>query len=168
MKEEEILEILKKTGCSDRVIKHIIAVKEVAVRIAKELKVPVDLDLVREGALFHDIGRSKTHGIEHAVVGAEIAKELGVDERVIRIIERHIGSGITRDEAISLGLPPKDYLPETVEEKIVAYADNLLNGDKEVSFEISLEQFKKTLGDDHPAIKRYIDLNNEINRWKRA
>ncbi|NOX20165.1 MAG: TIGR00295 family protein [Nitrospirae bacterium] len=167
MRVEELLDILKKAGCEEDVIKHILAVKDVAMRIASEVKIPVDKELILTGAMLHDIGRSRTHSIKHALEGVEIARGLGFDERVLRIIERHIGAGITKDEARALGLPPKDYLPETPEEKIVAYADNLLNGHKEVSFEESLERFKKVLGADHPAVKRYKDLHNEIQSWKK-
>ncbi len=166
-KEKELLGILRSEGCAENVINHILAVKNTAMRIASEVKVPLDLELLLTGALLHDIGRSKTHGIEHAVVGVEIAKRLGFPAEVLNIIERHIGAGISREEARELGLPEKDYIPQTAEEKLVAYADNLLNGDREVSFEESLERFKKVLGPEHPAIKRYIELHNEIESWKR-
>ncbi len=166
-KEKKLLDILRKAGCAENVINHILAVKNTAMRIASEVKVPVDRDLLLTGAMLHDIGRSKTHGIEHAIVGVEIARKLGVNDRVLNIIERHIGAGISREEAKKLGLPEKDYIPQTVEEKLVAYADNLLNGDREVSFEESLERFRKTLGSDHPAVKRYIELHQEIESWKK-
>jgi|Deesub1362A_J573_1020465.scaffolds.fasta_scaffold08601_2 uncharacterized protein len=165
MDDREFIDILKKSGCSQSVINHILAVKDVSLKIADKVNIPVDRDLIRTGAFLHDIGRCRTHGIEHAVVGAEIARGLGFDERVIKIIERHIGAGISRDEARELGLPEKDYLPQSPEEKIIAYADNLLNGDKVVSFEVSLEQFKMRLGNNHPAIGRYISLHNEIQSW---
>ena len=167
MTEEKIVELLKNAGCAEEVIKHILAVKDVAMKIASEVKVPVDRELVFLGAMLHDIGRSVTHSIKHALEGVRIASELGFDDRVLKIIERHIGAGISREEAKALGLPPKDYIPQSPEEKIVAYADNLLNGHKVVSFEESLERFKKVLGEEHPAIKRYIELHNEIESWKR-
>ena len=81
-----------------------------------------DLDLIRKGALLHDIGRSKTHGITHAIVGAEIARSYGYSQDVLNIIERHIGAGITESEAVKLGLPAKSYVPQTLEEKIVKSA----------------------------------------------
>ena len=93
-------------------------------------KTECDRELVEVGAILHDIGRSKTHTIDHAIVGAKILREEGVDERIVRIVERHIGAGITRAEATKLGLPPEDYLPKTIEEKIVCQADNLI-GNKE-------------------------------------
>lgn len=165
MDDREFIDILKKAGCSQKVIDHILAVKNLSLKIADRVKIPVDRELIRTGAFLHDIGRCRTHGIEHAVVGAEIARNLGFDGRVIKIIERHIGAGISRDEARELGLPEKDYIPQSPEEKIIAYADNLLNGDRVVSFEVSLEQFRQSLGNDHPAIKRYMALHREIQEW---
>lgn len=92
---------------------------------------------------------------------------MGMDERIIRIIERHIGAGISADEARAMGLPYKDYLPISPEEKIVAHADNLLIGSRITSFEESLHRFKILLGIDHPAIERFLKLQNEIEGWKR-
>lgn len=167
MEDKKEIEILKRAGCSDRVIEHILAVKRVALRIADESSIPVDRELVRMGALMHDIGRARTHGIEHAVVGAEMAREMGMDERIARIIERHIGAGITADEARALGLPDKDYVPQTPEEKIVAYADNLIKGNRETGFEEALEEFKSIPGIGKPAIERFIRLHEEIGKWKK-
>ncbi len=163
-KLKDLVKILKKVGCPENVIKHSIAVYNKALEIARKSKIPVDIELIQIGALLHDIGRSRTHGIDHGVVGAEIAKALGYDERVIRIIERHIGAGIPKEEAEKLGLPSKDYMPETIEEKIVAYADNLTLGNKYITFKEALEEFKRRLGNNHAAIKRFIKLHDEIMR----
>ncbi len=166
MTEPEIRALLGRIGCDEHVQEHILAVRALALEIADSLKVPVDRDLVEQGAIFHDIGRAKTHGINHAIVGAEMARQMGVSEEVVRIIERHIGAGITKQEAKELGLPVKDYIPETLEEKIVAYADNLLNGATVVSFEEALERFKKVLGPQHPAVDRFIRMHQEIEALK--
>ncbi|UCG79528.1 MAG: TIGR00295 family protein [Nitrospirota bacterium] len=152
-------------GCSDAVISHCIMVAEKALEIAGDISIPVDMELIKAGAVNHDIGRSKTSDIEHAVVGANIAREMGMDERVVRIIERHIGSGITKDEAEELGLPSKNYMPEAPEEMIVAYADNLARSDRTDSFERSLTMFKATLGEQHPAIERFIKMHEKILSW---
>ena len=121
---ERCIELLQENGCSDEVIKHCMAVRDVAVRIAK--KADADLKLVEAGALLHDIGRSQTHGILHAVEGVRIARRIGLPLSILYIIERHLGAGIAKEEAVKLGLPEKDYIPETLEEKIVAHADNLI------------------------------------------
>ena len=118
--------------------------------------------LVESGALLHDIGRSRSHEVGHAARGAEIARELGLPERVVHIIERHIGAGIPAEEAQQLGLPEGNYIPETLEEKIVAYADKLIAGRKEVGIEVTARDFSERLGEDHPSIQRLWDLDSEM------
>ncbi len=165
MEFEKVLSILKNL-CPENVVEHCLAVSEYAYELALAIKnkdYNVDVELVRLGGLLHDIGRSKTHGIEHGVVGAEILRELGFDEKIALIAERHIGAGITKEEAIELGLPPKDYLPVTLEEKIVAHADNLIFGAERVEIDEVIKKFEKRLGRNHPSIKRIILLNDEIN-----
>ncbi|MDH7517982.1 MAG: HDIG domain-containing protein [Candidatus Thermoplasmatota archaeon] len=135
---EECIELLKKNVCSERVVNHCKAVRDIAVKIAK--KADADVKLVEAGALLHDIGRSKTHGILHAVEGVKIAKKLDLPDKIINIIERHIGAGIPKEEAKKLGLPYKDYIPLTLEEKIVCHADNLTNDCKRQNIEKEVEK----------------------------
>ena len=121
-----------------------------------------DKDLIRKGALLHDIGRSKTHGIRHAIEGVEIARKYGYGEDVLNIIERHIGAGITESEAKDLGLPEKSYVPQTLEEKIVAHADNLISGSEEVDIDFVIEKWKRRIENPDDNIKRLIELDNEL------
>ena len=152
-------------GCAGDVVAHCIAVSSTAVSLAGRVKVSLDRELVRQGSLFHDIGRARTHGIGHAVAGVEIAKSLGFSEQLVLIIERHIGAGITADEAVRLGLPRKDYLPLTPEEKIVSYADNLISGVREMPFYEALDRFKTILGPDHEGVELFIKQHQEIQGW---
>lgn len=122
---ERCREFLMKAGCPAEVVRHIEAVTDLAIEIAE--CAGADVALVVAGAMLHDIGRSRTRGVDHAVEGADILRGMGLQEEIIRIVERHIGSGITAEEAIDLGLPPRNYIPETLEEKIVAHADNLIS-----------------------------------------
>jgi len=159
------LSFLSEFHCSKSVIAHCKAVSALAVKFARVCEsngLPVDVDLVEVGALLHDIGRSKTHDVTHAVVGVEIAKSLNLPESILSIIECHIGGGISADEAEKLGLPIKNYFPVTIEEKLVAYADKLIEGSNVVSIERTIEQVSRTLGDDHPAIDRIIRLHEEL------
>jgi uncharacterized protein (TIGR00295 family) len=107
------------------------AVEHLALKIAKRMNLDREtLDIISRGALLHDIGRSKDHGTRHAVAGAEILRKRGLDDRIVRIVERHIGAGIDPAEAEKLGLPSRNYMPETLAEKIVAHADNLITHDE--------------------------------------
>lgn len=159
------LNLLSECGCSEHVIAHCKAVSALAVKFAEACKkrgITVDVELVEVGALLHDIGRSKTHDVNHPVVGVEIAQSLNLPESILSIIERHIGGGITADEAKELGWPVKDYLPTTLEEKLVTYADKLIEGCKVVPIEQTVEKFSRELGENHPAIDRIIRLHEEL------
>ena len=155
------IELLKKENTPENVIEHSKAVCKKAMEIAANFE-NVDEDLIRKGALLHDIGRSKTHGITHAIEGVKIAKKYGYEEDVLNIIERHIGAGITEEEAVNLGLPKKSYLPETLEEKIVAHADNLVSGSEEVDIDFVIEKWKRRITDSEDNIERLLKLDEEL------
>ena len=155
------IELLRKENTPENVIEHCEAVYKKAMKIASNFD-EADKDLIRKGALLHDIGRSRTHGITHAIEGFEIARSYGYDEDVLKIIERHIGAGITESEAVKLGLPKKSYVPQTLEEKIVAHADNLVSGSEEVDLDYVIEKWKRRIKDSDDNIKRLIELDNEL------
>lgn len=160
---EEAIQLLTQAGCSKNVIKHCEAVAELALEIAKtcrEKGLKVDPKLVEVGALLHDIGRAKTHSVHHAVIGAEIARALSLPEPIIAIIKRHVGGGITSSEAKKLGWPKDIYAPKTLEEKIVAYSDKLIDGAQRVSIEKTMESFSKKLP--KAAVMRVQKLHEEM------
>ncbi len=161
------LEVLVSAGCSRDVVAHCLAVSQKAMAIAGQVSVPVDEELVRLGGLFHDIGRARSHDIHHALAGVKIGRELGFSEQLLSIIERHIGAGITATEAERLGLPKKDYLPVTPEEKIVSYADNLTKGSEPMLFEQAMERFREILGPGHEGIGFLVRQHEEIQGWMR-
>lgn len=162
---EMAFSLLSDFGCSKRIISHCKAVSTLAVKLARVCErkgLDVDVDLVKIGAILHDIGRSQTHDVNHAVVGAKIAKSLNLPESIVLIIERHIGGGISAKEAKKLGLPNKNYFPSSLEEKLVAYADKLIEASSVVPIEQTIEQFSSKLGENHPAIDRIIRLHEEL------
>ncbi|MEM2899615.1 MAG: HDIG domain-containing protein [Thermoplasmata archaeon] len=158
-KYEECIKLLKEEGCSENVIEHCKAVRTLALQIAKLAN--ADPVVVEAGALLHDIGRSKTHGIMHAIEGAKIAQRLGLDSRLVKIIERHIAAGISKEEAEKAGLPPKKYMPKTLEEKIVAHADNLIDSNKKVPVSITVSSLISK-GFQESA-KRVLKLHQELS-----
>ena len=160
-------QVLLHAGCSRAIVAHSLAVSRLAVSLAEQVTIPVDGDLVLQGGIIHDIGRAMTNGVDHAIQGAHIARKLGFSERLVNIIERHIGAGITASEAERLGLPKKDYIPQTPEEKLVSYADNLVRGEAETDFAAALERFRNLLGPDHEGIDMFIRQHKEIRSWMR-
>ncbi len=141
---ETAVRILHDCGCAQNVIEHCLAVSALSVRTAEKLSgsgvdvnvdANVDVELVRIGSVLHDIGRSRTHAIDHAVVGAKMAEYLGLDASIVQIIKCHIGGGISRTEAKELGLPNENYIPVTIEEKIVAHCDNIMRGTERISLD---------------------------------
>ena len=155
------IKLLRKENTPENVIEHSQAVYRKAMKIATNFD-NVDVDLIRKGALLHDIGRSKTHGITHAIEGVKIAEKYGYETDVLNIIERHIGAGITAEEAAYLGLPEKSYVPQTLEEKIVAHADNLVSGSEEVDIDFVIEKWNRRIELPEENIKRLMKLNYEL------
>ncbi len=157
--EQQCLELLKAQGTTDRVLKHVCTVTRLAVAIAR--RCGADVDMVRAGALLHDIGRSRTHGLQHGVVGEDIARSLLLPEPLVLIVRKHVGAGILPEEAAALGLPDRDYMPSTVEEKIVCHADNLVGDDRYLSSQASYRDFvRKGLED---AGRRMLDMHKELS-----
>ncbi len=160
---EQALQLLREHQCPTEVINHCKAVTKLALETATALRergLKIDFELVEIGALLHDIGRSKTHTVHHAVVGAEIAKSAGLPDSVISIIKRHVGGGITASEAKKLGWPEDVYVPITLEEKTVSYADKLIENSKRAPIEVTIEKLSKEIKPE--AAERVRKLYDEI------
>jgi uncharacterized protein (TIGR00295 family) len=127
---DECLEALVDVGVSQEVLDHVMLVEAIARSWAEAINDrhpgTVDIQLVTAGALLHDIGRVRTHGIEHVRVGVEMAEGMGLDPRVVEIIRRHVGGGLTKREAVEMGLPEWDMMPRTMEERVVCHADTVV------------------------------------------
>jgi uncharacterized protein len=163
--QEQALQLLRENHCSTQVIAHCKAVAKVAVETAQACQkkgLKVDVDLVEVGALLHDLGRSRTHSVNHAVVGAEIAKAKGLPEPVIAIIKRHVGGGITNAEAQKLGWPADNYVPMSLEEKIVSNADKLVETSDRIPIELTVNRLRQEKLD--AAAERVQKIHNEITK----
>jgi len=137
----ECIGILRKAGCRRRVIVHCCTVKAVADVMLSRIG-SADAELVVAGALLHDLGRAVDHSISHAHVGAMMAADLDLDPRLVEIIRRHTGAGLDATDVEELGLPPGDYMLRTVEEKIVAHADNLVSDNRVMSHRHSADRLR--------------------------
>ena len=140
---------------------HSRQVADLAVRLGQRLidkGEPVDLEFVEEAAMLHDIGMCRTdapgihcHGTEpyirHGILGRQMLDAIGLF-RHGRVCERHTGAGITAAEIIEQHLPidpPRDLLPESVEEKLVCYADKFFSKSRLDEPPKTLERVRKSL-----------------------
>ncbi len=110
LSEKNYEQQLREAGCSEKVITHCRAVRDVALEYAQRNTL-VAVNLVREGAMLHDIGRGASHTILHAQRGADLLRAQGISEEVARIVECHTGAGLTADECTILRLSPRDCMP---------------------------------------------------------
>ena len=99
----------------------------------------LDRQFLYEAAMLHDIGILYVDApgicclgtrpyICHGMLGAELLRNEGLPAHA-RVAERHTGTGLTKEEILrqSLPLPPRDFVPETIEEKIICYADKFFS-----------------------------------------
>jgi len=138
MNAAEIIDEYYKEGEAVRVIllNHSLKVRDRAVLCArKHPELGIDVEFVSNAAMLHDIGifRCNAPSIEcygtepyicHGIIGAELLRKRGL-EAYARVCERHTGAGLTLEEIErqDLPLPHRDFLPETIEEQLVCYAD---------------------------------------------
>ncbi|OIO23751.1 hypothetical protein AUJ65_02925 [Candidatus Micrarchaeota archaeon CG1_02_51_15] len=131
----------------DNILRHIEQVRRVAVFLAlrmRERGFSVDVALVEAGALLHDLDKHLTSGepSKHGEIGAEMLSELGCPE-VASIILKHC----------KLGHSP---LQDTLEEKLVRYADMRVKHDCVVSVSERFDYLKERYGKRDKEVMRLI------------
>lgn len=159
----DYLQIIDKLyGKEDSALKRILlvhsrAVAEKALKIADaHPELSIDRQFVEEAAMLHDIGVIRTDAagiacfgtepyIRHGIIGAEMLRREGL-ERHARVCERHTGAGLSLNEIVSqkLPLPHQDFLPETIEEQLICYADKFFSK-AHLEIEKNMEQAERSL-----------------------
>lgn len=123
--------------------RHSEDVASLALEIAKNHpELNLDQRFIYEAAMLHDIGIFLTdapgiacHGsepyIKHGFLGAELLRREGLPRHAF-VAERHTGSGLTESEiqARQIDLPAGIYTPQTLEEKLICYADKFYSKTK--------------------------------------
>ncbi len=141
----------------DLLLTHSEMVAGKALAVAEAARLDVDRNFVKEAAMLHDIGIFQCdapgiycHGhepyIRHGVIGAALMRQEGL-ESIARVCERHTGSGLTAKEIAETGLPlpHNDFLPETLEEKLICYADKFYSKSGNPREEKSLERVRRSM-----------------------
>lgn len=113
---------------------HSFCVANEALAINKDMKLGLDEKFLYEAAMLHDIGIIGTHApnifcfgdkpyLAHGIIGASLIK--GTEyEKYEDICKNHFGVGLNKEEVINLQLGTEAMEPKTIEEKLIAYADN--------------------------------------------
>ena len=150
---------------------HSLQVRDRALLIAdRHPELSIDLQFVSEAAMLHDIGIifcqapkifcfGEHHYIEHGYLGAELLRKEGYP-RHARVAERHTGSGITVEQIIreELPLPEQDFCPQTVEEKLICYADKFFSK-SHIDEEVDYEKVRRSIWRyGHDAILRFEEM----------
>lgn len=150
--KEQCLAMIEEYGVYENIRRHIFQVTRVAVFLGKRMKergIKIDLKLLEAGALLHDLdkhitiemGREDLHGDE----GMRILSERGMDE-VVPLVDKHRVSQVRR--------------LESMEEKILWYADMRVNHDKIVNIKERIKYLWE----------RYGNIRNEhgenIENWE--
>lgn len=121
-------------------VPHCLAVTDLALKISKnhpEFK--ANEEILEYGGMLHDIGIYFTEEpdfgcygrlpyLAHGYKGRELLEKLGLSE-VAPVCERHIGVGLTIEDIKknNLPIPIRDMTPQTIEEKIICYADKFFS-----------------------------------------
>lgn len=156
--------IIDKYYTEDDDLRHILlvhsrAVADMALPIAdRHPELNIDRQFVEEAAMLHDIGIFRCdapgiccHGTEpyicHGRIGAELLREEGYPQHA-RVCERHTGAGLTLEDIVTqqLPLPRQSFLPETIEEQLICYADKFFSKtrlDREKTFEQAIGSLMK-------------------------
>lgn len=157
----------------DLLLTHSEMVAKKAISVAEAARIAIDNDFIYNAAMLHDIGifRCNAPGIycygeepyiRHGVIGGELLRKEGL-EAYARVCERHTGSGLTAKEIAETGmpLPLRDFIPETLEEKLICYADKFYSKSGDPREEKSLERVRKSMAKFGPdSLARFDDLHS--------
>lgn len=177
MKPLEVISKYYKPGSKayNILMSHSRLVADKALKIAQDHKeFLADLNFIEEAALMHDIGICKTNSPEfycfgehpylcHGYLGSELLIDEGYADHAL-VCERHIGVGITTEEIIAnkLPLPLRDFVPVSVEEQMICFADKFFSKSGDVFREKTVDEVRKS-------VRRYGSKNvARFDEWYEA
>ncbi|MCK4525380.1 MAG: HDIG domain-containing protein [Candidatus Andersenbacteria bacterium] len=168
----QYFKLLKKHSATEEhyniVLNHSLLVlsKSVNIIARKKLYNKVDFDLIISGCLLHDIGafefmknfdKFQKDYLKHGIIGGKILRKEGLKKEAL-IAERHIGSGLSKNYIIenNLPLPKKDFLPVTLEQKLICYADKFHSkSNKKDTLKSNKKEMRKF---EEEPLRRFLEL----------
>lgn len=145
LSRDESIGLLAEYGKGATWVKHCLAVAESASRLGQaiESRYAIDRHYLWSSALLHDIGRYITHDpIMHGVEGYNLLMKLGHEKEAF-VCASHILFGLEASEAVQFGLPAHDFIPRTIEERLVTIADLMIEGVQPTSLDRRFSSLRK-------------------------
>lgn len=160
----------------ETLVTHSEAVARKALECLGNSRVDADAEFVYEAAMLHDIGILMTDApsihclghlpyICHGIEGRRILEAEGLPRHAL-VCERHTGSGLTIDNIVcqNLPLPHRDMTPQTVEERLVCYADKFFSKSGNLRAEKPIEKVMAQMaahGED--SLARFMKMHREFS-----
>jgi ribonuclease Y len=141
--------LLFRTSYGQNVLRHSVEMGKIGALMAEDLG--ADVQIVKQGALLHDIGKALDQDMEgtHVEIGKRIAEKFNLDKRVINAIEsHHHDTDVSEHSHENAG-------PQSVEAMIVDAADGI-SGSRPGARKDSYENY----------VKRLTDLENIANSYE--
>lgn len=175
----------------DLIWTHSLIIRDIVLQLGKKLikkDIKINLKLAETGALVHDIGcydcyesrPGKSLYIQHGILGSKILEKEKCDKEISRMAKIHLGVGLVKENILKNKLPLKkeDYIPITLEEELVAYADNFHSklGPSFLDLESARLNLKKLWPESEIIFKRFekkfgkpelSDLEKKYNDWQK-
>ncbi len=124
---------------------------------ARHPELHLDTDFIEEAAMLHDIGIFLTDAprihcfgdkpyICHGYLGAELLRSEGFPHHAA-VCERHTGTGLTKEQILREGwpLPARDFVPVTMEEQLICFADKFYSKTKFLEQARTLQQVVESM-----------------------
>jgi ribonucrease Y len=131
--------LLFRTSYGQNVLRHSVEMAKIAALMAEDLH--ADVQIVKQGALLHDIGKALDQDMEgtHVEIGKRIAEKFNLDAKVIEAIESHHHDTDVSEHSTH-------HKPESIEAMIVDAADGI-SGSRPGARKDSFENYIKRLTD---------------------
>jgi len=148
LSRQHAIEILTASAQGAQWAKHCFAVADAAAAVGARLtpQRAVDASFLWSAALLHDIGRHVTHDpVLHGVEGYKFLSDLGHHDEA-HVCASHILFGLKASEAVRVGLPRRDFVPDTIEAQLVTLADFLIEFNQPTTLERRFALLRKRNG----------------------
>lgn len=158
---QEIESLHKKYAPTEKLLAsvwtHCQIIRDISEQLIDNSHLSINKKVIEAGCLLHDIGvyalfdeaGNKVNDynyMNHGIRGEELLRKERIPRELWRIASHHLGVGFTQHDIEKQGLPfDQPYMPETIEERLVTYADKFHSKTNPPRFN-TYESFMATAG----------------------